>query len=578
MKRHFYLCAMLFVGLAPFAGCIDNDIDLENIDTTAEVKVVDLTVPLNLDEIKLSSVISLDEGSKIKEINGEYVFVSEGEFASDNIMFSSIVLESPFIKSTYTDIAIPSEYRVGNSVLAAQGGSISLNIGGAEAPFSTTVSNVSADIRGIDRVAIDFAVTVTFKIDGFDGVVDRYTYKNLKMVMPKGVTVTADKGTIDSATGIYTLDECVVTSNTLSVRFAFTAIDMAKSNARFDADSHTFTFADKITIQSGEVQISASDLVLSATLPQKVVLVNGYDSSDVTVSKFSGKIAYSPQGLSPEPFSLGELPDVLMQEGTDISITNPQIYLSLTNPLYDYRLWANMNLDIMSRRGDAPWSVYSPDGGAIRIDGSVPQSYYCLSPTKPEAYVAGYEGAKQVAFTSLANVLSGNGLPTEIAIDIDKSEVPEQSVTDLDLGTPLGSIEGKYMLYAPLNLKSGSCVMYSDVIDGWNDEELDKVTITKIDITATVDNQCPATLNFAITPVDVNGNRLESVKVECSPVAAKAQGAAFTATVSGVVKHLDGIVLQAVARAEQGNTLSPTMSVKLSNIKVKVSGSYVTEL
>ena len=133
------MCAMLFVGLMPFAGCIDNDIDLENIDTTAEVKVVDLTVPLNLDEIKLSSVISLDEGSKIKEINGEYVFVSEGEFASDNIMFSSIVLESPFIKSTYTDIAIPSEYRVGNSVLAAQGGSISLNIGGAEAPFSTTV-------------------------------------------------------------------------------------------------------------------------------------------------------------------------------------------------------------------------------------------------------------------------------------------------------------------------------------------------------------------------------------------------------------------------------------------------------
>ena len=521
------MCAMLFVGLAPFAGCIDNDIDLENIDTTAEVKVVDLTVPLNLDEIKLSSVISLDEGSKIKEINGEYVFVSEGEFASDNIMFSSIVLESPFIKSTYTDIAIPSEYRVGNSVLAAQGGSISLNIGGAEAPFSTTVSNVSADIRGIDRVAIDFAVTVTFKIDGFDGVVNRYTYKNLKMVMPKGVTVTADKGTIDSATGIYTLDECVVTSNTLSVRFAFTAIDMAKSNADFDAGSHTFTFADKITIQSGEVQISASDLVLSATLPQKVVLVNGYESSDVTVRKFSGKIAYSPQGLSPEPFTLGELPDVLMQEGTDISITNPQIYLSLTNPLYDYCLWANMNLDIMSRRGDAPWSVYSPDGGAIRIDGSVPQSYYCLSPTKPEAYVAGYEGAKQVAFTSLANVLSGNGLPTEIAIDIDKSEVPEQSVTDLALGIPLGSIEGKYMLYAPLNLKSGSCVMYSDVIDGWNDEELDKVTITKIDITATVDNQCPATLNFAITPVDVNGNRLESVKVECSPVAAKAQGAAF---------------------------------------------------
>ena len=150
MKKRINYCAALIVALMTFSGCIDDDIDLENIDTTAEVKVVDLTVPLNLDEIKLSSVISLDEGSKIKEINGEYVFVSEGEFASDNIMFSSIVLESPFLKSTYTDIAIPSEYRVGNSVLAAQGGSININIGSVEAPFSTTVGDVSADIRGID--------------------------------------------------------------------------------------------------------------------------------------------------------------------------------------------------------------------------------------------------------------------------------------------------------------------------------------------------------------------------------------------------------------------------------------------
>ena len=51
MKRHFYLCAMLFVGLMPFAGCIDNDIDLENIDTTAEVKVVDLTDESNGDAL-----------------------------------------------------------------------------------------------------------------------------------------------------------------------------------------------------------------------------------------------------------------------------------------------------------------------------------------------------------------------------------------------------------------------------------------------------------------------------------------------------------------------------------------------
>lgn len=578
MKKRINYCAALIVALMTFSGCIDNDIDLENIDTTAEVKVVDLTVPLNLDEIKLSSVISLDEGSKIKEINGEYVFVSEGEFASDNISFSSITLQAPSISSNYTQIDIPAEYQVGNNVLASQGGSININIGSVEAPFSTTVGDVSADIRGIDYVGMNFAVNVTFKVNGFDGVVNRYTYKNLKIALPKGMVCKVDKGTFDASTGIYTLDGCVVENNLLSLRFEFTGIDMAKSKALFDAARHTFSIDDCITILSAEMQIAASDLVKDARLPQNVVLMNGYTASDITINKFSGKIAYSPSGLSPEPFTLGDLPDVLSQTGTDISITNPQIYLWLSNPLYTYNLWANMNFDIMSRHNDSPWSVFTPDGGAIRIDGSRQQSCYCLSPTKPQAYAAGYEAAQHVAFASLSNVLSGNGLPTEIAIDIDKSEVPEQSVSNLALDTNLGMIQGKYMLYAPLNLKSGSCIMYSDVFDGWNDEELDKVTITKIDITATIDNQCPASLSFSIKPIDINGNKLDNVTVECSPVAAKAQGAAFAATVTGVVKHLDGIVLEAVARAEQGNTLSPSMNVKLSNIKVKVSGSYVTEL
>ena len=37
-----------------FVSCIDENYDLGDIDSTVEVKVVDLVVPLNLDEITLS--------------------------------------------------------------------------------------------------------------------------------------------------------------------------------------------------------------------------------------------------------------------------------------------------------------------------------------------------------------------------------------------------------------------------------------------------------------------------------------------------------------------------------------------
>ncbi|MGN0214711.1 MAG: hypothetical protein ACI4AH_07905 [Muribaculaceae bacterium] len=578
MKKRLFLCSALAGALVSLSGCIDNDIDLENVDTTAEVKVVDLTVPLNLDEITLSSVISLDEGSKIKEIDGEYVFVSEGDFESDEVNVSPIVLKEPSISNNYTTINIPNELQVGNNILSAQGGVFSITLDSIKAPFNTSVSDVSADIRGIDHVDLNFTMTVSFKINGFNGVVNKYKYKNLKIAMPKGITFTVDKGSCDPTTGIYSLDECLVTNNLLSITFAFNKLDMANSQAEFDAVKHTFTFADEVTILSGSLEIDASDLVTTASLPSSVVLENNYSASDITINKFTGKLAYSPKGLSPEPFTLGDLPDVLSQAGTDISISNPQIYLSFDNPLYSYRLWANMNFELMSRRDDSQWSVFSPDEGVVRIDGSKEKSAYCMSPSKPDAYASGFADAQHIRFTSLSDVLSGNGLPTEIAIDIDKSEVPEQSVTDLVLGSNLGKFKGKYTFYAPLNLKSGSCIMYKDVIDGWNDEDLDKVTITKIDINATVDSDCPVSLKFDIHPVDINGNRINNVTVVCSEVAANAKGATLTASTTGEVKHLDGIELEATAVAQDGKTLSPSMKVKLTNIKVRVSGSYVTEL
>ena len=85
MKKLVILSAAMVAVLMLFVSCIDENYDLGDIDSTVEVKVVDLVVPLNLDEITLSSLITLNEGGEIREIGGEYVFVKEGEFSSDDV-------------------------------------------------------------------------------------------------------------------------------------------------------------------------------------------------------------------------------------------------------------------------------------------------------------------------------------------------------------------------------------------------------------------------------------------------------------------------------------------------------------
>ena len=578
MKKLVILSAAMVAVLMLFVSCIDENYDLGDIDSTVEVKVVDLVVPLNLDEITLSSLITLNEGGEIREIGGEYVFVKEGEFSSDDVEISPINIAAPYIAPTHMEIGIPAEFQVGNDVLMETGRTLSLDVVPVKTEFDAITDGVTPEIKAIDRVGLDFSVTMTYDINGLKGVVNSYRYRNLKMKLPKGIKCSVDKGSYDAATGVYTLDEWTVTNSPLSIKFTFEELNLKESNAEFTASNHRFRFADEIAIESGKLEISSDGLVAGAKLPSMVTLENSYSASDVNVLKFTGRLVYQPTDLSPESFVIGDLPDIFSQPGTDLGIVNPQIYLSFVNPLYTYKMWADVVIDVMARRNAGDWSHFLVDDGSFRLDGSKSEVKYCLSPKVPEAYAEGYAGAQHVPFTTLSDVLRGSGLPDEIAIDVDKSSVPEQQVTDLVLGTNLGKFEGKYMFYAPLNLQAGSCVMYEDMLDGWNDEELDKMTVKNIEVSALVDNECPVSVQFEAYPIDVAGNRLTNVTVECSEVQASSRDAALSIAISGDVKHLDGMVFKATAVASDGNTLSPSMKLKLHDIKVKVSGSYITEL
>ena len=245
------LSAAMVAVLMSLVSCIDDNYDLGDIDSTVEVKVVDLVVPLNLDEITLSSLISLDEGGEIREIGGEYVFVKEGEFASDDVVISPISIAAPYIAPTYMEIGIPSEFQVGNDVLIGSGRTLSLDMVQVKTLFDAIAEGVTPEIKAIDRVGLDFSVTMTFKLNGLAGVVKSYRYRDLKMQLPRGIKCSVDKGSFDASTGIYKLDEWTVTNSSLSIKFTFEELNIAESNAEFSAANHRFRFADDIAILSG---------------------------------------------------------------------------------------------------------------------------------------------------------------------------------------------------------------------------------------------------------------------------------------------------------------------------------------
>ena len=57
------------------SGCIDDDYDLSDIDGTVELQVKDLTIPMNLDDIKLTNNIEIRENGQIKIVDDKYVII-----------------------------------------------------------------------------------------------------------------------------------------------------------------------------------------------------------------------------------------------------------------------------------------------------------------------------------------------------------------------------------------------------------------------------------------------------------------------------------------------------------------------
>ena len=187
--------------------------------------------------------------------------------------------------------------------------------------------------------------------------------------------------------------------------------------------------------------------------------------------------------------------------------------------------------------------------------------------------------AQHIPFTSLSNILAGKGLPNAIGISLNNLCIPSQRIKgELPLGSPLGKVTGCYTIYAPLQFKAGSQIIYSSTEDGWSDEDLEKMTISKLEVSAVITNDLPLDIEISGQPIDVNGKPIPGVYIEGARVSSGAVNAPLTIRVTGEIKKLDGITFVATASATESQMiLRPEDNIILKNVKAKVSGSYDTE-
>lgn len=578
IKKYGLVMAVPFV----LSACVDDSYDLSNLDTTTELQVKDLVLPMNIEEIYLKNIIDVDDAEQISVINNQYVFVEEGSFSSENITIPQVVIPAPNVESVTTTVdlgEIP-----GLTPKAFENFEISYPINSILSDFAYETSSVSDYIVSMDKVGVDFRVSITFEIKGLEQVVNKFNLRNFSLQIPAGLDLTTPDGVYDKKTGVLTLNDHKHEGNSMTFSVEIDGIDINESNLDYNHNEHTVNFAGQVGIYSGEVAASGADFVEGFNilkLPKSIDLAMHFDLSEIVIKNFSGKINYALDGLSIPSVELGNIPDILGQDETNIVLNNPQIYLQFNNPLAQYNLTAQAGVTITTHRDNLPSQQLSLDNGYFSIGGTADNNIntLCLSPTVPQFYYQGYEQATHVPYSSLSYLLSGKGLPKSIAVEITNPCVPTQQVNDFALGQDVGDIQGRYSFYAPLDLKGGSKIVFATTVDGWSSENIDAITIKKLDIEGNVTNNLPLDIEIFAYPVDVNGNRINDVAITGFELTANSENKPLNITMSGEINRFDGIYFEAVATSpDGGSNLNPTEFVHLKDFKITVSGNYITKL
>lgn len=600
--KHFY--SLLFAAAATVStSCVDDNYELADIDTTVGLNLNELTIPLNVESITLDKLLDIEDDSRIQKqvVNGKeiYAFKENNTFKSDNVKIPVLKVTPQYIApiENTLDIQIPSSYANEASARSAKPVCVFPVKTDSETSFSESgdadpaiVSIKSLSVEG--TASHDYEMHINVGDPKIKKYVSKVYFDNFKLLLPMGMKgkFTLDvnhteKDVTDKynpKTGVLDLSEETlgVTDFDMHIYADMDAIDFEDAGSEVTFKNGKFTYSGTVKVLSGEIAIYAEDINTGAGLqdiPKTLSYVCTPKIYGVNVTSFTGEVQYDLDNLNIDPVAINDLPDILSQDGTDIKLANPQVYLSINNPLNSqYGIWAQASLSLKATKNGVEVNDAWSDN--INIDGA--RNVFCLAADTEKAadeLLEEYADAEIVKFEGLGDILSGNGVPDKIYVDVLNPRLPVQEVENLALGQNLAPVEGSFMFFAPLALDETSKVIYSETLDGWYDETLEKLEIRKAAVSANITSEVPANITLTIKPINVKGEEISDVECEPVTIAASSEPQPIKISLVGKIRDLDGIIINATLSGN-GEAMSPADNITMDNFKVTVSGEYIDEL
>lgn len=603
MKKRYLSCAILTGVTLAFTGCVDSNYDLSDLDTTTEIKINDLTVPVNLSSIKLTNIIDLDTidpnasliawpknpGPGEKQI---YAIYKKGDFHSEKIEIPAIDAPKPEIEpiDKTISIAIPESARH-----RAPGEGVDYVIDDDNTPFTYEAHDIDTAVESIDAIGIrPLNLAIYFHSNAVKTLAKEVYFKNINITLPKGLTLTcsADNYTYNPATGILYVELLHSTGNEANLSVIITDInDFGAMGGKIQG--HDFYIESNLGIENGILEVVPQDPSLITQLPSEIDFKMEFDLDPLSVTSFTGNVRYNVDDLNIDPISITGIPDFLQGEQTDIIINNPQLYLTVNNPAAPYGVKCTTGLAVSKYRHNE-WTDLPPMSKLIELGtakGEGPYNIFISSLGIDHATLPVNKNEwSDYPYPQLSNILSGAGLPEQIKIDLTPNPVMSGHATALPIGSAMSDVIGNYEFFSPLAVDPSSIFVYTGEDSGWYDDDMSKLEITQMRVKAKATTDLPFSVEVRIEPLvfdpSTGENRVfsESAETAGTTIPAMAQGTEFEVVITCVddkgnpLTNLDGIRYAAYVRSENSSeALSPEQFIQLDDVRATVSGKYTTD-
>lgn len=546
---------------ALLSGCVDDNYDLTDVDTTTRVTVNDLTIPIELKEINLKDVIKLDDNENISiiNVNGKeaYAIQKGGSINTSDFKINPIHVAAPTIGSSQTSINVPSVPGINiNTQVAIP--SMDMK------PYDFRMNNIDASLLSLEMVKTVSPIKVDMTLRIPYGIVDAnnsVAFSNISVQLPWGLM--ANSSDYDSTSGILNIAYLPVGNNGIAT-YSFYAYGLDLGSKGTIAN-HSLSISGEVGLKGGLIDLNIN----SSRLPSDFTLSTEFQVSAFDIASFTGNIDYHMDQIDIAPIALNDLPEFLDSPDTEIRIADPSIEININNPVGQYGLVGSGKIELTSVFNAGYTTTATSDQFTI------PQS---------GANLNFGTNSGQIPFNGLGDILANSnagGLPVSIKVNLLDIQFKGHAV-DFPIGTIENAV-GDYSFSAPLGFADGSKVIYDTEVNDFGEDVIDRVFVNHLKLNALCTTDLPVGVQLSVIPIDKNGN----------PIAVKENSADFNVVpnsqrqpvslviegANGPIRNLDGIKFRATVYQNNNSTqpLGPELNIKLDDIRISVDGYYETD-